>query len=177
MVAVSVARRCCHRLCCHRLSQFCPSCSSFGLRELPLRRSHSRPSKQGPLSPQGVASSPPHWQDRCVVCLSARSKLGMFFGETRWKGAASSIREASGAARGPHPLPCDLSCPLTMASRCACASLRTGPTSLWSGWGRPHPQRGCAVPGRWMAVLVARGASQNGRDTPYSFSQTLLWTK
>lgn len=38
---------------------------------------------------------------------------------TRWKGAASSVRGCPGAAGGPHPAPCDLSCPLTTASCCA----------------------------------------------------------
>lgn len=49
-------------------------------------------------------SSLPGWQDLCVACLSASSKLGTSFGEERvWKGAASSLTNASGAAGAPRP--------------------------------------------------------------------------
>lgn len=49
-------------------------------------------------------SSLPSWQDLCVACLSASSKLGTSFGEERvWKGAASSFTNASGAAGAPRP--------------------------------------------------------------------------
>lgn len=54
-------------------------------------------------------SSLPSWQDLCVACPSASSKLGTSFGEERvWEGAASSLANASGAAGAPRPRPRDL---------------------------------------------------------------------
>lgn len=90
----------------------------------------------------------PSWQDLCVVCLSASSKLGTSFKGTMGKGAASSSKNA----RCSQSASCS---PVTSCPRVKACILETRSRVSLEQAGWPHP-RGCTT-GPWAAVLAGHG--------------------
>lgn len=81
----------------------------------------------------------PSWQDLCVVCPSASSKLGTSFKGTMGKGAASSSKNAPVQSEC-LPQPCDL----LPHSRGPILENRSRVSLEQAGW--PHPPGGCTGP-------------------------------